>query len=184
MSEIISIRLGARGLDFVREALEQGLSLSRAVLHDWRSDDGELLTFLPRGLEKKRALVFDRGGVSTPEASTRSLVQLVEGAFAAGPAVFVAENRLARRNDPVLARARAKTSFYEDEVYHWTTSPPEVAGVLRAAASHWQNCFVVGAREGLPETLSERDLRELARVDCLAVSAYDEEGFVIWRRKS
>jgi hypothetical protein len=181
-SQLHKVDLGEAGTEYLRKRLSEGLSLSRAVLRELNVRQGDVVTYAPPEIPQSALSNFDQGGVMGAERSQDHIERVLGEAMSSHEQnVLVAENRLAKRDDPVLRRRRVRTFIFGDETYHWTSARTEIDAVLRSAASHWLTCFVTSIEHELGASPSAKDLQWLAtKVELLAISAYDEEGYVVW----
>ncbi|MDP9477523.1 MAG: hypothetical protein M3R38_17870 [Actinomycetota bacterium] len=188
--------------EYVRECLEYGHSLSRGLrrLHDVKS--GRVVARLPLGANTVGLEKFEWGGKKRAASPYPERSPSAEEALASSIASFLAqgegrvcvfENYLARRTDPWIARAKSRTLFFGDEVYHVVagehTGRDEVETAIREAKSP---SIFVGTLSRLPlgyrldaagSELSEDLMRVLAEgAEEIVVGAYDGEGYLIWRK--
>jgi hypothetical protein len=182
LTPVVELPLGPPGLAIVRAALAGGRSLLRALLE--RVDEGRATGLVPRGTLLERALRVEEGGLLGRSDGVRALATAVAPAMRASGCVFVAAHQLLERRDPAVGRPseRASVSFFGDEVYYWTLDPAGIDAVVRAAASWGATHLVTHAPQGLPEELDAASLERLANeAQLVALDAYDEESFVLWR---
>jgi hypothetical protein len=180
MRELIELPLGSAGEEYVARRLANGNALSRSVLRSSPAPAQSPVALVPAGTDPQRALRLDEGGLVRREPAIAELPPRLDRPMSVAGAVFVVEDRVARRGDPALARRRVPLAFFGDEVYWWTAAAAEIHDVLRAAASHHLNCFVTIA-DGLAESLSKENLSRLSRLTTVvALNAYDDESFVLW----
>ncbi len=185
------IELGEPGAAFVAERLGDGRTLSRLLLAEL-GEEPRVTTWWPDGAPTDRARRPQWGGLPAGAGAGQLawVVGLVAEHLGGEGALAVFESNLARPGDPWLARLAEPVWAHRDEVYHPVPAgagPDTVGAVLRAAEQPW----LVGALATLdaPPAADRRavDADELAAVasgaDAVVMSAYDEEGYVVARRR-
>jgi hypothetical protein len=190
--ELMEFDLGRRGLEHVEGALEGGLTLAQLVRSAVDLSQGRCFTFLPSSTLEERRFNFLEGGLIRVASANSVFATLVQGALlSARHGVFVAENALARREDPVLDREPTERFCFGDDIYEYVTAEAvrrdAIAEAIRMAdAGYTLNAVIATPTEGisLPRsraTASETVLREVAEHVALVLTrAYDGEGFVVW----
>jgi hypothetical protein len=190
--ELTEFDLGRRGLEHVEGALEGGLSLARLVRREIDLSRGRCFTFLPPSTPEERRFNFLEGGLIRVAPANSVFATLAQGALvSARHGVLVAENALARREDPVFDREPAERFCFGDDVYEYVTAEAVTLDAIEDAfriadAGYTLNAVVATPSEGifLPRsraTASETVLRKVAEhVALVFTRAYDGEGFVVW----
>jgi hypothetical protein len=164
------VELGGDVRAHIESRLTNGLTLSRLVrdrVGDWRC-----AVFVPEGTSPTQNL--EHGGVVSATETEAAAASWIAERLAG--ATLVAENWVARPDDPAIERLRDVVAF-GGEVYHVSKASPapgDVAGTLREAqAAHGVAFFGVAGNARSP-------LEQLAaRVLLVGVDAYDGETYAV-----
>lgn len=199
MNEYVDIELGAEGIQYVKERLELGMTLSRFLLQICDFNNGTAKTLLPPNVSKEAVKQFEYGGklkqVTQYVPTTRFwLVSEIQKFLTGGEKrLCVFEEALWKPSDPCVVPYRNKILTYMNEVYHYLSfneaqQEEIISQVVRRADSDLfigiftsipdDSSFASGGRE-----LSLDELRLYAeRAEQIVVGAYDGESYVIWHR--
>lgn len=184
------VGLGAGGTAWVRSSLQQGRSVSAAVLGAVDLAAGTARAIVPDGTTPERASALATGGRSNVWDAGEALDAVLAELALDGAATLVVEHAYALPTDAwVSDRHHDTVATTADAVVHWLTLPaPGEAGrfVLRKGGGYPTNAFVVAAPpadlglaamatvDGLPAAVA-------GGVAAIMVAAYDAEGVVVWR---
>ena len=187
MTMLVAISVGPSGLDYLRERLSRGKTLSqlaaRQVGPSWSA-----FALLPHSVSIERARQFGVGGVGQAALSWRCMGQFIDRLMKTDYACIL-ENALAVPSDPAIRNDRGGHIYHDTEVYHLLTGNRSAANISglellkEAATSDLLHGFVVPAKSTHAlrdhEAVSRERLEQLAACPELAfVGAYDGEGFV------
>jgi hypothetical protein len=190
MSELVEVRLGVVGLAYVETCLRQGTGLCSKVLERGLTD-GTVIAPLPPSTSSIRAASFDTGGILSRKSSIAWFEQhLREFAITEPNCVLVVQDVWAKPTDPALQKKRVNSFTNGNEVYYFSylsSFENELFGqIIRQVSSYLVVAFLSRARISFTAG-SEVDLsliEEISRsVKEVVVSAYDQEGFVLWQRQ-
>ena len=189
VSDLIELDLGKDGIEYVRDCLRQGVGLCRKSLRlPLRS--GKALAIVPPNTGLERAKAFGAGGLLRWGDSIGWLADHLRVLARTDPeAILILQDVWgARPGDPHLR----PEAFYDDKAVYYIVQPgvSAIEEVERSISSFLLIGFLV--RQPLPQTyvagrrnLDKATMRDLtAHTDEILVSAYDREGFVLWRRSS
>ena len=199
------ISLGPEAIDYVRDRLESGNTLSTLLLkvHDLKV--GRIVTKLPLVVDDEKAKDFETGGKlppivgeftslePVPNTDSVLLEEIRRFLTEADNNVCIFENASAKPGDPFLQSLQTRFSIFDNEIYH-LLCPSDIDDdrILKTIGSARSWLFIGAmtsasdARGGLcseKKELSESDLNLLAeRTKKIIVGAYDGEGFLVWSR--
>jgi hypothetical protein len=212
MKGTIELSLGRESLDYIREQLSVGHTLSSTVLSTCDLEPGSVTTFMPDGISLQQAREFTTGG-KLPPADPLTWVSLPEGGIAvpipsvrdllprkvheylqAGrDRIWLFEDFNASPSDPVMKQVRCRYVSLGNEVYYPLDHNSDEEAIREAANHAYSFVSFIGAGARLSPAGAERfsrvneieegDLQRLVSgLDLLTVGAYDGEGFLLWRR--
>jgi len=185
--------LGISGIEYLKQALLDGLSLCQLVYKHVPLECGKVTTFLPLEISQKEAEDYESGGkILTPPNQRKTVVDKNGNKWIMEPVlnnlslilpeiqsyllkndkrVFVFENALSNAKDPGLTTRKSELWFYGDEVYHAVSlkqgslSSTQIA--IQEAASYRLvgigTCFLKSGDSAVRRIISEKDLEVLAR---------------------
>jgi hypothetical protein len=185
-----AITLGDEGLAYITSRLKIGLALSRSVLKEADLTRMHAFTILPEDTSEASVEQFHVGGVADPQQTLDWLSRFVTDVLPpSAQALLMAENAVARRQDPAIGKFQTKFLLHCDEVIHFTDKvydPSELRLVLSEAESaHALSAVVsfpviVDEMLSRPPEISREGLEWVARhTQIVIVSAYDAESYVI-----
>lgn len=165
--------------------------------------NGDFFTFLPHGIETERAYRFDvgfRDADATPERGGGNLLPVlslkdyqatgIENFLNSTPhAICIVDDVSARMTDPGIQR-KADVVALGDEVCYALTparTQPDIRRALSFGDYLWHGLVALCAplREITPASLTEAAILSecLSSTRELHATAYDGEGFIVWRRR-
>ncbi len=178
---------------YVKQALTDGCQLARFLLGCVDFAAGRFHTYWERN-DAPNAVDM-REGADIPQSASRSWLAQWIGSFLSESAdnVCVFEDYEASPGDPWLKDAKSRLAFVAGEVYHVLTHRDTDMAMVRATIGESQTAWVsigctaqcatlAALAQSRSQTLSVDVLREVAE-GCRGIiaSAYDGEGFVVWR---
>jgi hypothetical protein len=198
--------LGEAGREYVRAHLADTNAFCTGLLRTFEAEPGEVFTFAPPGTPAARLTQFEHGGllpenlpasVRLPDGSVMVPVEtliayqaelLHETMLALPGAVCIVDDY--NRDWSNQDRCPGMTAFgVGEEVYHLLTRDHGVEAFAEALSQSSQIWHGVSAicHEGLPlnerrETTAAEIMRCAASAMLICCTAYDGEGFVVWRR--
>lgn len=212
MNGNIEVSLGRESLDFIREQLSVGHTLSSTILSTCDLELGSVVTFMSAGVSLKQAHEFTTGG-KLPPSDPSTWVSLPEGGFAVPiPSamdllprkvheylqayhnrIWVFEDFNASPSDPVMKQINSRYVALGNEVYYPLDRNSTEEAIREAADQAYSFVSFIGAGASLSPSDAERfshvkeieesDLQRLVSgLDLLSIGAYDGEGFLLWRR--
>ena len=193
------INLGEEGLDYVASCLKGETGLCSKISRELERG-GDVFTPLPAGTPRERALQFKAGGLTTRRETyawfTRHLEQL-RGRTSAGSLVF--QDVWIKQRDvlehPHNFAGAASTLFFDQSSIYYVIDLEEInAATIFLAVSEIKSFKFVAVFSSfnfraadIPSTrvVAETLIDEIARgAQEVFVSAYDQEGLVVWRREN
>lgn len=190
MSVLRKIVLDDRGLDYVREHLSGVNLFCSALSQVIEQVPGETFTFMPLDVRGERAYRFTEGGLGWAAApATLRAERIVALLDADADACCIIDDFDATWGAPEL-EGSATAFAVDDEVYHLLNGESridEIADVLQAASRVWHGVAAVCVPAPIETTDAGSALAALGAcartVVELSCTAYDGEGFVVWRRR-
>lgn len=189
MSALKKVVLDDRGLDYVREHLSGVNLFCSALLQVVEQTAGETFTFIPPEVRGERAYRFGEGGLGGGAPEVARAQRILDLLDVDADACCIVDDFDHRWGDPDLEDST--TAFgVGDEVYHLlnaTSRIDQIAETLRHGDCLWHGVAAVCAPRPI-ETSDDMSalgaLHECARsVIEISCTAYDGEGFVVWRRR-
>jgi hypothetical protein len=198
-------------LAYVEDQLASGKTLSSFLLRAVQRQDGELSYLSPRPLSPAEAVQFETGhtfdysspvamkvgnisGIAYPTPNTdQELGHFVQKVLSEADHIALLEHSLAAPSDPWLERAKSRVLVHEDEVYHLALcseqTHDDIQNAIREANNVLRMVGMVGRIPGAVASLAPAKRLSLAQVEmiginaeCVFVSAFDGEGYVIWEK--
>ncbi len=199
---VVPRTLDSRALDYLREYLDEGGELSRA-LASLPLETGRVWSFLHPTVAPDTAYRFTSGGITPPEPiyegvqaiSTPSLPDialLIDGFLRSGPdTFFICEDASATPTAPYIRADReSRFFFYETAVYRVVS--PEVLhqvgieSTIRRARSYRFLGILTTGDDNTLQRMNRAQLTPLQlamlvrRTERILIGAYDYEGYLIW----
>jgi hypothetical protein len=182
-------RLGDAGIAWLRSSLEDGLSMAREVLRSIKLEEGEAYAIIPPHAPSDVLYDFEEGGKGLA-GSDEVLIEAFTQVIGDDTALLVVEDERARPNAPFLERSRSETMTLGEEVYHWFVLRPgnveEGMDFFSRSTGGYPTNAVISS-PGLETRLCEAGAIRASHVELLVqnlraviVSAYDNEGYVLW----
>jgi len=174
-----SIAVSNQALEYLKDSLADGLSLSRSATS--RLTGLTAVALVPEGVSAERATDFKRGGLG--RSVIADLAQLLVERFAG--ATLLLELPLWRGNDPGVVGGEFTVLICGEEVYavcDLDGSLDSAELTLRAAdPSFMYNAFVIRHRNGESGTQCPAEWLEVedSKLVAVIVGAYDGEGFIL-----
>lgn len=163
-------KLGAAGIQFVRQYLSNGLTLAQLLLEKLPLDKGTVITFLPEGVTKEESEEFESGGkiktdpslretrvsedgrkwIFTPVQDNLALIMPHLLAYMSENHVRVCifENASGGAQDPCIVKIHSNIYLYHNEVYHFVNSANIDSSSVETAIreAHSYRLLGIGAR--------------------------------------
>jgi len=184
--------LGTDGIAYVRQCLRQAQGLSSKLL-ELPLTSGKAYAPIPEQTSVNRAKSFNEGGLITRHETNVWLVEHLWNLWKIeGGGTLVLQDIWAKPSDPAAQRTQSKKFFNDANVYYFLeeddTNVSAMESTIRSIASYLLVAvftgYVIRDSDLLPDRLVGHEI-----IDALAratkevfVSAYDQEGLVIWRR--
>jgi hypothetical protein len=175
-------------MDHVRSRLTQGLALSKAVFRTLDLDDFTWSVLAPADIDRRRLTRLEYGGVgNATESFKRVSAELNSQLEASDQKWLIVEDRLAKREDPILSQQPGAKMFSDDEVYH-VVGPSESLDAIRDAIRNGESAqgvvfFVTTqSRESMAaaDRLTPSEIESLAvQTELIGVDAFDGESYIL-----
>jgi hypothetical protein len=198
-------------LAYVEDQLGSGKTLSSFLLRTVQRKDGELSYLSPRPLSPTEAVQFENGhtfdysspvemkvgnisGIFYPTPNTaQELGQFVQKRLSGADYIALLEDCLAAPSDPWLERAKSRVLVHEGEVYHLALCSEQTHDDILNAIHEADNVLrMVGMAGRVPGAIAslasakQLSLEQLEMIginaECVFVSAFDGEGYVLWEK--
>lgn len=203
------IDLGRRGMDYVREHLTGVNPFCTALGAAVDAAPGRVLVLPPPGVDLERLYLFSEGGLLAANRSPSDVTFLEDGSSLVEVATMKVEQAAylvsLLRTVPeaiciiddfnpswteAVAMGVDQHAFHvDDAVYYRFTAddaPDDIVLALRNSETIWHSVAAICAVDVEVDEESEASVEALqqvgASVIALTCTAYDGEGFVIWRR--
>lgn len=182
-------------LEYVAGALNEDSTLGDLCSRSVDVSQGRIRTYLPASVPTKSARAFAFGELDVVDAEamwTWLLANIRSHLRTAHNNVVVFQNRMARPEYPYVAKFRSAYRLYENEYYHFVSNRNRTATDIylayRDTMCHTHVAFMTSVRSEESLNWNERlrydELEHMALSTVgLIVEAYDEEGWLIWRRR-
>ncbi len=199
----------AGAIDYMWTGLRQGKTLAGFVLRAIDFQHGTVEALVPDSYARNEIQEFGRGhatgsgggrsirigrvsGLAFPKVNVRDeIAELIYRLLDAGRLCLI-ENPLASVGDPWLDRAKSRLAVHDGEVYHFLTSAErdisKIAQALRESHHPPVSWGAIGrdprdcpTKTGRTAITSDELARFAETVRCVFVSAYDDEGYIVWR---
>jgi hypothetical protein len=210
---VVKRLLGIEGLEYLKDKLEKGLTLSRFALKTLETEDGEVFVYTPDYVSRENTLQFRGGGKLSPEKSmyNDNHILIYETIpKLSGPFEREIIQHLGKRPENIClfedidippdhnfspTLRKNNYVFMGDDVYLFLQPKHNKIDRIRRAfnslpvsgvCSFFLTSFPPGTKPKLKkfEFMSEDLLRQFAaRTEKIFTSAYDGESFVFWQRK-
>jgi len=190
--DLTEFDLGVQGMQHVKRSLEGGLGLSRLIVESFDLNVGRCFTLLPSSTPQRTTLDFLEGGLQKVNTTNMVFATLLQGVLLTTSfGILVAENSLARCDDPIIDGEPVHRFCVKGAVYEYVPSRDitrkGIESAIRIAdAGYRLNLVATTPRRkiSLPRsrsTANEGVLHDLALGAAIVlVRAYDGEGFVAW----
>jgi hypothetical protein len=183
------IALDDRGLEFLREQLAGVNAFCSELLALVEQIPGDTYTFAPLSFMGERVYRFSEGGLPAGELAELRAEQIMGVLDGDADACCIIDDVDAVWGDPQLEDS--PTAFeVESEVYHWLTADDgfeAIESVLGAAGAVWHGVAAVCTPPPAADPSEPAAYEALIRCARAAIeiscTAYDGEGFVVWRRR-
>jgi hypothetical protein len=196
-------------LAYLRHQLASGKTLSGFLLQAIERKEGELSYFSPGLLSPEKAIEFETGhtfdfsspraveignisGILYPTPTTLlELFDFVRGRLADSDHFSLFEDPLSGPSDPWLEHAKSRILIHGDAVYQFAPYTDEkhenVLNAILEANNALRLVGIVGRMSNVrtpPDFVEQLSLAALELIggsaECIFVSAFDGEGFVVW----
>ena len=186
------IMLGDEGLTFMRACLNEGGKLSQIAQAILSSRDGSCFTPMPEHVGYERALEFEAGGLM-PRKMHLDWIEdrVLSFCNKDRKSLFVVEDRVLRRGDKSVTELPVNFFYLQNAVHFFveckSASLGQVEAALREVRSFRFVAFLIEGHDGLHLTrgssLEDAMLSQIGeRISEIFLSAYDQEGIVVWSR--
>jgi hypothetical protein len=185
-------RLGQEGIEYVRSCLRQGSDLCTKLL-ELTLVDGEAFAPVPDDISFKRLTQFSVGGILSRKEMVEWLTYHLKSLFhSSSIGTFVLQDVWARPEDAAGTTTETKKFFHKENVYyflgHDDLKTQHIAEALRELRSYL--IIAVFARLQISSyrvvpggQVNDGLITDLAKATReVFVSAYDQEGLVVWRK--
>jgi len=211
MMEYYEIKMDVRAINYVKEIIDAGLSLSSKIGNAIELSKGCVFTFFPNGINPTNLYDFKAGGkmpeskeetwrrgkdvIAKPVLNTNAcLVNMIhEYLQKERDNICIFENFNSSRSDPWSEREKVNLFFYKDEVYHLlsnkTLSTKSIGQEIYDSGTVYH---FLGVMSSLPiENQKAIESHELSDTEWdivvrnlkrIIVGAYDGESYLIWER--
>jgi hypothetical protein len=190
MEKIIELRAGEAGLRFVEETLAGWGGLATRAAH-LPIRQGQVVALVPEGTSLDRATRFHEGYLVRTSATDGALVRHILSRRHQGSSLVVQDTVTPPASKYVVDyRAEDLKFFYESAVY-WFINGEEfdeqsVMGTIQLGNGFHILIFLLGhpvdEKRFLNREVSAAVISDFVNhIEEIAISAYDQESFVIWR---
>lgn len=191
MDSLVEIPLGPAGLEYLKSCLSQGGGLSE-LMQERVARDGEAFALVPAETEQDRLEKFNEGGLMSRSSMKAYLLSFVQKELSANPDLsFIVQDIWSDPSDPRDFQTGKVNVFfsYPLGVYFSVESKNACSdNILKCIDSSSSFLFISVISElswqdsMLSSIVSVDFLNSVAeKTTHLFVSAYDQEGLVIWR---
>jgi hypothetical protein len=190
MEKIIELNVGEAGLRFVEETLTGwgGLATRAAQLP---IRQGQVVALVPEGTSLKRATSFHEGGLVRISSTDGVLVRDILSRRHQGSSMVVQDTLNPPTSKYVVDYRDEDLKFFYDSVVYWFINGEEfdeqsLMGTIQLAYGFHTLVFVlscpVDEKRFLNREVSATVISDFVdHIEEIAISAYDQESFVIWR---
>jgi len=186
------LMLGSEGLTFMQACLNEGGKLSRTAHTVLSSRKGSCFTPVPEHVGYERALEFEAGGLMPRKLHLDWIQDRVLSFCNKGREnLFVVEDQVLRRGDKSVTELPVNFFYLQDAVHFFveckSASLGRVEAALREVRSFRFVAFLIEGLDGLHLTkgsfVNDAMLSQIGeRISEIFLSAYDQEGVVVWSR--
>lgn len=184
--------LGSEGIRYVLACLSQGGELSQYVQSLVSSANGLCFSPIPEQVSLERALQFETGDLMPSRVRLDWIEKrMLSFCERCNNDLLVFEDQVLRRSDNGVSEIPSDMFFFNDEVYFYveckTASGRKIETALREVRSFQSISFLISMNSGRNlkrgSSVDSTVLHEMARgISEIFVSAYDQEGVVVWSR--
>lgn len=190
------IDLGQRGMDYVREHLTGVNPFCTALAAAVDAAPGRVLVLPPPGVDLERLYRFSEGGLlPSKDEAARFDAKIEQAAYlvsllrAAPESVCIVDDFEPSWSEAIAEGVAQHAFGVDDGVYHRFTAedrPDEIAATLASADTLWHGVAAICVEDIAMDEESEASVEALQQAGASAIAitctAYEGEGFVIWRR--
>lgn len=191
MTSLMETALGPDGAAYIANCLRQGTGLSRKLL-ELPLMSGNVFAPLLKQLSRDRATSFNVGGMMARQTCCLWLADHLRHLWeTAGSGTFVLQDIWAKPSDLSIRRSRCKSFSDASSVYYFLERGEMSVAAVEVALSAITSFLVIGIFTGcqirerqlpLDRKVSPAVIEELAaNTREIFVSAYDQEGLVVWQ---
>lgn len=201
------ITLGSESIDYIKNILKHGNTLSSNLLQSSDFDNGEVKTFLPHDVSNEDARYFKFGGKIKPPtifekmslpipSTTNYLIDTIQSFLREKEGrLCIFEDATRIPSDPWISLNDTRLFIYKNEVYYIlfagdADNKEKIDDTIWDSDSHWHFVCVmtsVPQESGFfrdAKSININDLSILAeRAEKIAIGAYDGEAYLIWTEK-
>ena len=188
------LSLGDEGLTFMQACLSEGGKLSQIAQTVLSSRKGSCFTPVPEHVGYERALEFETGGLM-PRRIHLDWIQDRVLSFCGRDrkSLFVVEDQVLRRGDKSVTELPVNFFYVQDAVHFFVECKSANLGRVEAALSEVRSfrfvAFLIEGLDGLHlmrgSVLNDAMLGQIGeRISEIFLSAYDQEGVVVWSRSA
>lgn len=189
MTKLVFVELDARGLEYVREQITGVNTLCTALLDIVATEQGKVFTLVPAGTPPERLHRFTEGGLLSAESLILEQAAYLASMVREAPEAACIVDDFEPSWIGGDYHDDGQAFGVEDEVYRLLTGddPPEAfINALKQSNNGWHGVAAVCAQAPVLEedrASTAASLQAAAySVAAITCTAYDGEGFVVWRR--
>lgn len=202
MENYREIILGIESINYVRQHLATGLTLSTHVLQTIDLNTGQVATGMPEDMVWGKLYDFDHGGILASESKSIPIKRMetedgkhfvmkrIPRAFSFTldtverflrddvKNILILENANARPTDPVLKRSKSTILTFHNEVYHLIIGKPSKEDIRRSIVESESLWTLVGFMTSLPTEADFPSTKELS-LDMIGLLAENTQKILI-----
>ena len=195
MPQDADAQLSAKAMNHLADRLTWGNTLANEARNRLSLQDGIISTLLMAQESFSVLPDFKRGGREVLDDSESWLVADVQEFLGAGEErVLVVEDACTKPSDPCVSQLIGRTMAFGDELYHCVGADDFDAMTIRTCIQEASSAYMeIGLMSCVPPSILPSEARSVLSREVLElvaektqrifVSAYDCEGYLIWRRK-
>lgn len=212
MKKLKEIAFGFEAIEYIKDILKNGKTLSNCLLQDCDLDRGRVITYLPIDVNEEEAKKFKFGGkikaspesiiykpgtIAVPIPNTNGcLVKIIQDFLDNGDGnLCIFEDVTSIPSDPGISLKDTRIFIYQNEVYYVLFSKDadakdRIDDTIWDSDSHWHFvCAMTSAPHDScffrnKKNINANDLKTLAEsAKKIAIGAYDGESYLIWSKE-
>ena len=195
MFGLVTAILGPKAMEFAKAELGRAGTLGRKLDEHFSIFGGEIITFLPKDATRAAYESFESCcAVDTQQmySSTHQLAMaLTKQYLTQSQDQIVIFNTLARPSDPWLLREKLYYFSYGSEVYLYLSAAHSSDEEIQAAFKSYGSYPAIVAFASKQPSLHPRNRYTIGQVEinnlasdtfAVMIEAYDQDGFLLWKR--